>query len=384
MKTIFIGGSRPQTLLDWLPALISGAVALILFILLGHTPIVRAMGFAAAISGVTLTLRRFGAVLAVTGGLALALSPAFWSQTGGADSAKLTLTALALGGAVIIVLIALIALRKLPELGFGIGIAVFIVLFSVLVGTPRSLRVTTFLSAWLLYLTIDALLTANPRPDGPPPAPLRFFHTWGILLLLALGIYNDPLFVLLAPAVILALIVSKPSLPRWYWLIMGIIVILGVRGLVHVYLDSGWWLFPAEQAETLKIHVPYVMADGWREASRWLYLINLVIGQFTPVGLLLGVLGLARLARWYPSIGTVTMIAYAGYAIFGLVYFGVDSTVLLLPLLMIQMIWMTYAVHSFGQWMQKSSKTDGIVRWLAPAAFTLLPIGMLFRIAGIL
>jgi hypothetical protein len=165
---------------------------------------------------------------------------------------------------------------------------------------------------------------------------------------------------------------------------MGIVIIFGLRGMVQVYLDSGWWLFPASQAETLNIHVPYVLSDGWREASRWVYLVNLVITQFTPFGILLGVVGLARLSRWYPPLGTVTMTAYAAYAIFGLVYFGWDSTVLLLPLLMIQMIWMTYAVYSFGQWLQKTSKTEGIVQWLAPAAFTLLPIGMLFRIAGIL
>ena len=82
--------------------------------------------------------------------------------------------------------------------------------------------------------------------------------------------------------------------------------------------------------------------------------MGLIIGQFTAVGLALGVLGLARLARWYPPVGVVTMIAFATYAAFGLIYFGADSPVLLLPLLMIQLLWMTYAVYTFGQWLQKS------------------------------
>jgi hypothetical protein len=57
--------------------------------------------------------------------------------------------------------------------------------------------------------------------------------------------------------------------------------------------------------------------------------------------------------------------------------------VLLLPLLMIQVLWMTYAVYTFGQWLQKGVRAAwGGVRWLAPAAFTLLPLLMLLRIIG--
>ncbi len=362
---------------------VSGIIALAAFVLLGHTPFIRALGFAAAVAGVTLTLRRFGAILAITGGLALAFSPAFWSQTGGDFSSKMTLIALILGLAAVAI-IALLIFKRGFSTGLGLGLILFIILFSILVGTSRSLRITTFLSAWLLYLLIDALMTANPRPDGPPPAPLQPWHTWGLLLLLAVGIWNDPLFVLLTPAVILGLVLAKTPLPRWYWLIVAIVVVIGLHGLAKQYLDSGWWLFPAALAEADGIHVPFVMADGWREASRWVDLISLVISQFTPIGVLLGVVGLARLSRWYPSLGLVTMTAYAGYAIFGLAYFGRDRTVLLLPLFMIQMIWMTYAVYTFSQWLQKSLKTPGLIRWLAPAAFTLLPIGMLFHIVGVI
>jgi hypothetical protein len=383
LKTLFTSRLSPISVVYWSPSLAAGAVALIAFVLLGHTPVVRALGFAAAISGVTLTLRRFGATLAITGGLALAFSPAFWFQTGGEASVKLTLVALALGCAMFVV-ITLVWFRRTPEIGLGIGIIVFAILFWFLVGTTRSLRVTTFLSAWLLYLIIDILLIANPRPEDPPPIPLQHYHTWGIFLLLGVGIWNDALFILFAPAVILTLLLSRTRLSGWYWGLLSVVVVAGLWALIHQYIDSGWWHYPSARAEALNLHISFVLADGWRQASRWLYLINLVSGQFTPLGVLLGILGLARLARWYPSLGLVTMTAYAAYGIFGLGYFGADSTVLLLPLLMIQMIWMTYAVYSFSHWMQKSLKTEGVVRWLAPAAFTLLPLGMLFRIVGVL
>jgi hypothetical protein len=127
------------------------------------------------------------------------------------------------------------------------------------------------------------------------------------------------------------------------------------------------------------------MADGWREATRWIELLGLIIGQFTVGGLFLAVLGVSRLARWYPPLGVVTMVAYASYAVFGLVYFGNDSPILLLPLLMIQVVWMTYAAYSFSQWLQKSRQKNGsIVRWAAPTVFSLLPLILLLRIAGVL
>jgi hypothetical protein len=366
-----ITNSQRQLIHAWSPVAVAGLIAAAAFIALGQTTIV----------GITLTLQRFGNVLAITGGLALAFSPAFWSQTGGSDSS------LALVAAALVVAGTAAALTgwfgRKTALGLAVGVVVFAALFSVLVGTPRSLRLTTLLTAWLLYLLIDGLLAANPRPDGPPPAPLKPHHTFGILLLLAVGVFNDPLFTLLTPAIALGLLLARTPLPRWYWLALSLIVIVGLRALALQYvMDSGWWGASAERAQGLGIRGAFVIADGWHTASRWLYLFNLVIGQFTLFGVILGVFGLARLARWYPPLGSVTMVAYAAYALFGLVYFGRDSAVLLLPLLMIQVIWMTYAVHSLGHWLQKSFQASGAIGWFAPAAFMLLPLLMLLRITG--
>ncbi len=368
----------------WLPVLAAALTAGLVFMLLGKTPFVRAIALGATIGFVTLTLRRFGALLAFTGGLALAFSPAFWSQTGGSSPAAFTTI-------VILLIIAAIAgagifwLGKRPGLGLTIGLIIFTVLFWMLVGTPRSLRLTTFFSAGLIYVLIDTLFTANPRPDEIVAARLKPYHTWGLLLFLALGILNDALFTLITPAVILGLFLSRATLPRWYWIIIAILVLIGLRGISLQYLNSTWWSYPAAQAEIAGLRVPFMMADGWRDDSRWLVLLNLVSGQFSIIGVLLGFLGLARLARWYPPLGVVTMLAYAAYALFGLVYFGRDSAVLLLPLLMIQVIWMTYAVFTFGQWLQKSTPSSWtLARFAAPVVFTLLPLVMLLRIAGVL
>ena len=56
---------------------------------------------ALAVVGMALALRSMGAALAVIGGLALAFSPSFWIQTGGAESLNPLEVAAALVAAVV-------------------------------------------------------------------------------------------------------------------------------------------------------------------------------------------------------------------------------------------------------------------------------------------
>ena len=367
----------------WIVALVVGTISLLLFILLGHTPIIRALGMAASISGVTLILERFGMPLAIIGGLAFAFSPAFWSQTGGEDTKLAVLVAVTLLAALVATSL-FIWIGKVTERGLVAGVVVFAVLFWVLVGTPRSLRVTTLLNTWLLYILIDVVMTTNPRPETVKSAPPGQQHTLGLLVLLLIGVLNDPLFVLLAPALLVGLYLSKIHFPRWYWGILVVVIVIGIRGLIMQYVATDWWLRSAASLQAAGIQIPYVVADGWHEASRWIYLINLVRNQFTDIGVLLGILGLARMSRWYPPLGTTTLIAYGSYAFFGLVYFGKDSTVLLLPLIVIHVVWMTYGIYTLGQWLQKSLANRSAASWVTAGVFTLLPLVLLGRIAGVL
>lgn len=375
--------AQRQAVWYWLPGLIAGLLSWLAFVTLGHTSVIRASGLALVIVGMAMTLRRSGTALATIGGLALALSPAFWSQTGGADSLSLPLTAVVL---VAVGLLTLLVMRFSQRwfLSLIIGFAIFAVLFWSQLASVGSLRLTTLSTAWLLYLLVDALYITNPHPDDPPAdTMLKPRHTVGLLVLLAVGVVNTPLFVLLAPAVIVGLLLSRARLGWWYWFLLVLIVVVGIYGIGAEYLSSTWWQFPAAQAQAQGIRVPYMMADGWREASRWIGLVDLVVGQFTVMGVVLGIIGLARMARWYPPLGTVVMLAYAAHALFGLVYFGKDSAVLLLPLFMIQVFWMTYAIYAFGEWLQRvATPPNRLLRWLAPAVYLWLPMLMLARIAG--
>jgi hypothetical protein len=360
-----------------MPTFLSGVISGLVFVFTGDTPVIRALGMSAAIVGVALTLRRFGGILSMIGSLALAFSPAFWSQTGGVETTPsvlwigLIVTGIVAGGLVF---------QRKPVIGLAAAVIIFVGIFWLSAGTGRSLRLTTLFSAWLLYLLISAVMLSHPRP-GIQPQALKLQHTAGMLLLFGIGVVNDPLLTLMAPAIALTWGISQTRIPRWYWGIFITLTVIGLRGLIVQYADSGWWLYPAEQAEARGLQVPFLLADGWREASRWIDMIDLISNQFTVMGIALGLIGLSRLSRWYPPLGVLTLILYAGYALFGLIYFGGDRTVLLLPLLMIQVIWMTYAVFALSQWLQKSlDATSGMIRWAAPAVFALLPALLLWRI----
>lgn len=373
--------SYRQRLRYWLPAILAGVISGGLFVVVGQTPVIRASGLALVIVAVALTLRPFSAALALTGALALAFSPAFWSQTGGSESLNPAAILAALGLTAGVIVLGIFSTRRFFW-ATAAGVGVFALIFLLVVGAPGSLRLTTLVVAWMLYLLVDGLLLSNPRPDSPPIGRLGAHHTYGLLLLFAMGVVNDPLVVLMAPALLLGLFLSSKRMPLLYWLALIAVTIYGVAGLLDTYWSSYWWQFSSRQGSEIGLTVPYLLGDGWRNPERWVDVAGMVANQFTFAGVALGVFGLARLSRWYPPVGVVTMVAYGMYGLFGLIYFGADAPVLLLPLLMIQVIWMTYAVYGIGQWLQKSARGhQALVRWLAPAAYLLLPVWLFVRAA---
>ena len=338
--------------------------AWLLLLIIGETPLTRASGLALAILGVSAAMRPMGFVASMAGGLTLALCPLFWSQTGGSETQPATIiVAAALAGLVVIV--ATSALRR-RDIGIGLGIAAFLLIFWSQIGTAQSLRLTGLVTAWLLYTLSDMILLTNPRPGIKAAAAPKTWHTFGLLLLFGIGLVNDPLVTLLAPAILLALFLSHADLRAWYWL-----AAIGLAGAGFVLLVRAYLLPEASAVDLL----------AWREAARWIELGQLVSAQFSVLGIALAVIGLARLARWYPPLGVVTMIASAAYVFFGLVYLGAHRQVLLLPLVIIQVMWMTYAVNAFGQWLNKSlGNQAGFWIHAASCLYFILPAILLVNI----
>ena len=357
-------GSALQTARYWAPALTAAALAWLLLLFVGQTPIVRATGLALVILGITAAMRHMGFIASIGGGLTLALCPIFWSQAGGGISGPATIV-VAIGIALAVLLFSWLLLKR-SDLGIGLGIVAFLAIFWSQIGTAQSLRLTGFVTAWLLYLMVDMLLLTNPRPGIKPLRAPKPHHTAGILFLFLIGTINDPLLTFFAPAILLSLLLSYAALPKWYWAAVTITALAGAVMLVQSYLLP---------------QPPPVNLWGWREAVRWIELAELLVGQFGIWGILLGLVGLARLARWYPPLGTVTMIAYSAYTFLGLVFVGNFREVLLLPLVIIQVMWMTYAVSALGQWLNKTLPNERAL-WLhvSAAFYLLLPAILLWHI----
>jgi len=226
---------------------------------------------------------------------------------------------------------------------------------------------------------IDMLLVTNPRPDEAPmilrdgglkagegAEEARPYHTLGILLLMGIGVINDPLLTLLLPSIALSLFLTRTRLAWWYWGLLGIIAIIGLRGL--------WSEYYIAQAHLLHL-------INWRHGFRWVNMLQLVVSQFGLVGILFGVLGLARLARWYPPLGTVSLIAYSFYWFFGLVYYGNQRNLLLLPMFVIQIVWISYAVLALSEWLAKSlPHHPKFGRYIVVIAYAILPLLMFLSI----
>lgn len=367
----------------WLPAIVAGVVAWLILLGVGQTPLIRGTGLSLVIVGVTASLRRMGSAPAFVGGMTLTVSPAFWSQTGGAEGEPATIV-LALLVAVVVTLMTMWWLRAHPYIGIGAGIVLFVGFFWSQIGTPNSVRLTSLVMGWLLFLIIDMLLLTNPRQDDVErraPSILlgqrlkvnptsggyeaQVYHWGGILFLLFIGILNDPLLMMMVPAAGVALALSHTRLGWWVWALLGVVSAIGLYGI---------W------ADYLALRGHFFVMDEWRNAERWLIVVNFVVEQFTIVGVGLGILGIARLSRWYAPLGTVTMVGYGAYTFFGLVYVGPRFEVLLLPLLVIQILWMTYAVFTLGEWLVKGYGHER-VRWLAYGLYGLAPMWLLWQLS---
>jgi hypothetical protein len=150
---------------------------------------------------------------------------------------------------------------------------------------------------------------------------------------------------------------------------MGIVIGFGLQSIHGQYIEA--------QAR-------YMLLNHWQDGRRWLDMMQLVTTQFTIVGMILGILGLARLSRWYPPLGTVSLVAYGAYWLFGVVYNGPTRGLLLLPLFVIQVIWMTYAALALSEWAGRSlEKHPAIGRYAIVVLYAVLPASMLLRIITI-
>ncbi len=247
-----------------------------------------------------------GRLLAVLSALMLAFSPTFWSQAIGAEVYTLN--------------------------------ALFVII--------------------ILGSLINALYRTDPRFGGQET--MRVHSIWALALAFGLGLTNHLTLVLLLPAALLAMWICHPRLTHREWGIAAGMFGLGL--LVYLYIPLRWPALHAGAGMPLDDFIAWVtgrrfggalMWEYFSVPERWMTIFRLALDQFGVIGLALGLLGLARLARWFPGVGTVSLVAYGAYFAYALVYIIPDIGVFLIPMHIIQVIWIAYAVHAISEWAPK-------------------------------
>ncbi len=242
--------------------------------------------------------------------------------------------------------------------------------------------VTAALVAAILAMSLDALYTTDPierSPTGdaePVKTPRRMpvEMVWGMAFIFGLGISHSPTVLPIAPALILAVALSRPRMKLTQWVITAVVFGMGLLPMVAV---SGAGV-SVRDVEFGQFFGDLLRPDAWRDTDRWLALGDVVLRQYGVAGAVLAVIGMARLARWYPRIGPVTLLAYCAYGLYGLGG-GADVADSLIPMHIVQAIWVAYAVHAIGQWLAKYlPPARGIGYVLVHTAFALLPIYMVW------
>lgn len=201
-----------------------------------------------------------------------------------------------------------------------------------------------------------------------------------LFALLGLSLTNHLTTVLLVPAVGLAILLAWPRLSWKQWLLAVGLFCAGL--LVYAYIPIRW---PA-------LHDGRLMAPGefigWVTGSRfsgalqlrawlddpdrWRIIARLLRDQYGWPGVILGAFGLVALLirNWRAAL--VTAAAFAAQTFYGLNYLVPDIDVFLIPLFLIQAIWMGYGIHTLVEWAGRAGPPAG--DWARAAAVTLFAL----------
>jgi hypothetical protein len=209
-------------------------------------------------------------------------------------------------------------------------------------------------------------------------------------LLLGLSLTHHLTTVLLLPALALAVILARPHVGWRGWALAGGLLLAGL--LVYAYIPLRWPALHNGRAMSAAEFIAWVTGRRYGGAlqlrawlsdpERWRIVARLILDQYGWPGAALGLAGLIALAARNWRAAAVTAVAYAGYAFYGLNYIVPDIGVFLIPMHLIQAIWMAYAVATLLWWAEQHSPGSGAA-WIEGAALTglaLIPLAALWTV----
>ena len=236
-----------------------------------------------------------------------------------------------------------------------------------LTGKPHSL---------LPFLTVKRLRSGGGEVPSPPSPPIpRFVSGEGgrggevcaLFLLFGLGLSHHLTTILLLPAFALAILnsqfairssqfairnsqfairMARPRLPIRTTLIALGLFLLGLG--LWLYIPLRWPALHDGAPMTLREFVDWItgarfggalVLSAWSDPTRWAIVSRFLLEAFGPVGAALAVAGAIGLAFRYRQAALITIVTFAAYVFYGLVYFVPDVSVFLIPAYLIMAIW---------------------------------------------
>ncbi len=238
-----------------------------------------------------------------------------------------------------------------------------------------------------LILALIVALTpaaAPPSTDASHTSASRIIPI--MFLLLGLGISHHLTTVLLLPAFGLAILIARPRLR-----IRTILLALGLffAGLAFwLYIPLRWpalhggapmtpveffdWISGARFSGALAL-------GAWSDPARWSIVTRLLLDAFGPAGAALALVGAIGLATRNLRAALITLVTFAAYVLYGVVYLVPDVAVFLIPAYLIMAVWIGVGV-AFLVDALAARMTAPARQWtyaLTLAAFVLMPIGLL-------
>ena len=243
------------------------------------------------------------------------------------------------------------------------------------------------LNAFFVVVILGILIGWQSRARSPAAAPGA--EVYLLALAFGLGLTNHVTLVLLAPAAALTLLQRRPQLTARQWAVAALLFAAALS--LYLYLPLRWPALHGGAPMSPQEFIDWVtgqrfggalIPEYWSQPDRWLAIGRLILQQFGVVGLALGVVGLARLARWFPEIGVMTLVAYGAYFVYALVYIVPDIEVFLIPMHIIQVIWIAYALHAVREWAGKLDLAGRRVYVPLHTLAALLPLALLWTNAA--
>ena len=238
------------------------------------------------------------------------------------------------------------------------------------------------LNALLVAVVLWLLVSLLRNPE----ARVQKWLIYALALTLGLGLsHHLDSAILFVPAA-LTLFFMRPKLSWKSWLIAVGCFVIGLTPWLLIYFR--WPALHAGQWMTIGEWIGWVTGQRfggalnlglWSDPTRWSIMLRLTLEQFGWAGTAIAVIGLIVLVVRARRVAAITLLTFAGYFFFGLVYNVPDVSVFVIPLFLVIAIWIGVALSAIVQGaaarVEDSSRfTPQGVRSALILLFAILPI----------